>query len=154
MKGFMMGLTTGTYLVYLVDGDTDNRNSLVAQFQANGFTVFEFGSAEAFLEHHDRIKAGCLILELNLPGMNGLELQNHLNRLQIPLPLIFMTSSADVASAVSAIQNGAVSFLQKDSDSSQLIAIASRLATANRTGQPIPWRRHPYAPLADSWRDI
>ncbi|MDE1545521.1 response regulator [Dechloromonas agitata] len=150
----MMGLTAGTYLIYLVDGDADNRDFLVAQFEANGFTVFEFESAEAFLENRDRIQAGCLVLELNLPGMNGLELQSHLNQLQIPLPLIFVASSADVASAVRAIQNGAVDFLRKGSDSAQLIAIANRLVTANRTGKPAPWRHHPYAPFADSWRNI
>ncbi len=150
----MMEQTASTYLIYLVDGDADNRYSLVAQFEANGFTVFEFESAEAFLENHDRIQSGCLVLELNLPGMSGLELQSHLNQLHIPLPLIFIASSADVPSAVRAIQNGAVGFLRRGSDSSQLIAIANRLVTANRTGQPAPWRRHPYAPSADSWRNI
>lgn len=148
-----MGLTSGAYVIYLVDGDANSRRSLVAQFQLNGFTVFDFESAEAFLEKYNRIQAGCMVLELNLPGMNGLELQSLLNQLRIPLPLIFIASSADVASAVSAIQNGAVDFLRRGSDSSQLIAIANRLLTANRTGQPAPWRRHPYSPLAECWRN-
>lgn len=149
-----MGLTSGAYVIYVVDGDANSRRSLVAQFQLNGFTVIDFESAEAFLEKYNRIQAGCMVLELNLPGMNGLELQSLLNKRRILLPLIFIASSADVASAVSAIQNGAVDFLRRGAEFSQLIAIAKRLLTANQTGQPAPWRRHPYSPLPECWRGI
>lgn len=149
-----MGLSCRECTVYVVDGDTDSRRSLVGQLQAHGLTVLAFESAEAFLQNHDRIKAGCLILELNLPGMNGLALQHCLNQRQISLPLIFITSSPDVASAVRAIQNGAVDFLRKGPDSSRLIAVANRLVTAIRTGRSAQWRRHPYAPSIDCWRDV
>jgi FixJ family two-component response regulator len=153
-KGFRMGLPCRERSVCVVDGDADSRCALVGQLQAHGLTALAFESAEAFLESHDRIQAGCLILELNLPGMNGLALQRCLNQLQISLPLIFIASSADVASAVSAIQNGAVDFLRKGPDSSRLIAVANRLVTAIRAGRPAPWRRHPYAPPTDCWRNI
>ncbi len=149
-----MGLSCRECAVYVVDGDADSRCTLVGQLQAHGLTVLAFESAEAFLENHDRIQAGCLILELNLPGMNGLALQRCLNQLQIWLPLIFMTSSADVASAVRAIQNGAVDFLRKGRDTSRLIAVANRLVTAIGTSRPVPWRHHPYAPSPDCWRNV
>jgi len=149
-----MELSCRECAVYVVDGDADSRCTLVGQLQAHGLTVLAFESAEAFLENHDRIQAGCLILELNLPGMNGLALQRCLNQLQIWLPLIFMTSSADVASAVTAIQNGAVDFLRKDPDCSRLIARVNRLVAAIRTGRAVPWQRHPYAPSPDGWRHV
>ena len=149
-----MGLSCRECPVFVVDGDADSRGSLVGQLQMHGLTVFAFDSAEAFLEIHDCIQAGCLVLEMNLPGMSGLALQRCLNQLQISLPLIFITSSTDVATAVGAIQNGAVDFLRKGSDNSRLIAIANRLVTAIRTGQATPWRRHPYAPSIDNWRNV
>ncbi len=149
-----MGLSCRECTVYVVDGDADSRCSLVGQLQVHGLTVLAFENAEAFLENYDRIQAGCLVLELNLPGMSGLALQRCLNQLEISLPLIFMTSSADVASAVRAIQNGAVDFLRKGRDTSRLIAVANRLVTAIRTGRSAPWWRHPYAPSIDGWRNV
>lgn len=149
-----MGLSCRECTVYVVDGDADSRCSLVGQLQVHGLTVLAFENAEAFLENYDRIQAGCLVLELNLPGMSGLALQRCLNQLEISLPLIFMTSSADVASAVTAIQNGAVDFLRKDPDCSRLIARVNRLFAAIGTGRPVPWRYHPYAPSPDCWRNV
>lgn len=149
-----MGLSCRECTVYVVDGDADCRCSLSGQLQADGLTVRAFESAEAFLENHERVQAGCLLLELNLPGMNGLALQRCLNQLQIALPLIFMTSSADVASAVTAIQNGAVDFLRKGPDRSRLIARVNRLISAIRTDRSASWGRHPYAPPTDCWRNV
>jgi FixJ family two-component response regulator len=148
-----MGLPCRECTVCVVDGDADSRRSLVGQLRAHGMTVLAFECAEAFLESQDRMQVGCLILEVDLPGMNGLALQGLLNQRQIPLPLIFITSSADVASAVRAIQNGAVDFLQKGPDSSRLITVLHRLVTAIRTGRSAQWRPHPYAPASDAWRN-
>lgn len=149
-----MGLSCHECTVYVVDGDADSRCSLVGQLQNHGFQVLAFQSAEAFLECHDRIQAGCLILELNLPGMNGLSLQRYLNQLQIFLPQIFVSTSADVSSAVTAIQNGAVDFLRKGSDSSRLIAVLHRLVTIIQSGRSVQWRRHPYAPSTGCWTNV
>ena len=150
-----MGLSCRECTVYVVDGDVDSRCSLlVGQLQEHGFQVLAFESAEAFLENHDRIRTGCLILELNLPGMNGLSLQHCLNQLQLSLPQIFVASSADVSSAVTAIQNGAVDFLRKGSDSSRLIAVVHRLVTIIQSGRSEQWRRHPYAPSTACWTSV
>jgi len=132
--------------VYVVDGNADSRGSLVCQLEAHGMTVVAFECAEDFIENYDEFRAGCLILELNLPRMNGLALQDFLNQRQIPLPLIFITSSRDVASAVTAIQNGAVDFLRKGPDISPLLNALSRVVRAIRIGRSDGWRRHPYAP--------
>lgn len=134
------------YIVYVVDGNADSRGSLVCQLKAHGMTVAAFEGAEDFIENFDEFRVGCLILELNLPHMNGLALQNLLNQRQISLPLIFITSSGDVASAVTAIQNGAVDFLRKGSDISPLLNVISRVVRAIRIGWPSAQRRHPYAP--------
>lgn len=133
-------------IVYVVDGNADSRVSLVCQLRAHGMRVAAFGCAEDFIENYDQFRAGCLILELNLPDMNGLALQDFLNQRQIPLPLIFNTSSRDVASAVTAIQNGAVDFLRKGPDISPLLNALSRVVRASRIGWPGGQRRHPYAP--------
>lgn len=132
--------------MYVVDGNADSRGSLVCQLEAHGMTVAEFECAEDFIENYDEFRAGCLILELNLPHMNGLVLQGFLNQRQIPLPLIFITSSGDVASAVTAIQNGAVDFLRKGPDISPLLNVISRVIRTIRIGWPGGQRRHPYAP--------
>lgn len=132
--------------VYVVDGNADSRRSLVCQLEAHGMTVVAFACAEDFIENHDEFQAGCLILELNLPRMNGLALQDFLNQRRIPLPLIFITSSRDVASAVTAIQNGAIDFLRKGPDISPLLHVLSRVVRAVRIGWPSGQQRHPYAP--------
>lgn len=149
-----MGFSCRECTVYVVDGDADCRCSLAGQLQTDGLTVRAFESAEAFLENHDSVQAGCLLLELHLPGMSGLALQRCLNQRQISLPLIFMASSADVASAVTAMQNGALDFLRKGPDRSRLIARVNRLVAAIRTGRAVPGQRHPYAPSPDGWRHV
>ncbi|MFN4326043.1 MAG: response regulator transcription factor [Azonexus sp.] len=146
-----MGLPCRECLVCVVDGDAACRSSLSAQLRAAGLTVCAFDSAEAFLESQEHTQADCLILELNLPGMGGLALQRCLNQRQRALPLIFMASSADVASAVTALQNGAVDFLRKEADCSPLVARVCRLVAAIRTGRAEP-RRHPYAPSPGAGR--
>lgn len=132
--------------MYVVDGNADSRGALVCQLEAHGLKVAAFECAEDFIENYDEFRAGCLILELNLPHMNGLALQDFLNQRQIPLPLIFITSSRDVASAVTAIQNGAVDFLRKGPDISPLLHVLSRVVRAIQIGWPSGQRRHPYAP--------
>lgn len=149
-----MGLSGHTHTVYVVDGDADHRCSLVEQLRAAGMTVLAFDSAESFLASNMHPRTACLILDLNLPGMNGLALQAHLNQRHVPLPVIFMASAADIASAVTAIQNGAVDFVQKSHGNTPIIAAANRLVAAIQTGPPATSWRHPYAPATDGWGDL
>lgn len=140
-----MSQSSQVCIVYVVDGNADSRGSLVCRLEAHGMTVAAFECAEDFIENHDQFRAACLILDLNLPGMSGLALQAFLNQRQIPLPLIFVTSSGDVTSAVTAIQNGAVDYLRKSPDISPLLRVLNRVIRALRTGCPCVSRRHPYA---------
>lgn len=98
--------------IFVVDDDLAVRESLEALLRAAGHEVECFGSAADFLSAY-REEPGCLLLDIRMPGMSGLELQAHLNERQMVLPVIFITGHGDVSMAVEAMQGGAVDFLQK-----------------------------------------
>lgn len=105
--------------VYVVDDDQDVRDSLCVLIQSIGLPVVPYSSAEAFLEACDPAnggtthRAGCLVLDIRMPGISGLELQEELGRRRITLPIIFITAHGEVPAAVRALQNGAFDFLEK-----------------------------------------
>jgi FixJ family two-component response regulator len=100
-------------IVYLVDDDPSFLRALSRRLQAGGYRVECFGSAEEFLAHPRSEVPGCAILDLQMPGPGGLELQEVLARAEMPLPVIFLTAHADVPSSVRALKAGAVDFLTK-----------------------------------------
>jgi FixJ family two-component response regulator len=108
-------------VVYLVDDDVSIREALTGLLEALELTVVSFESAEAFLQHERADAAACLILDLQLPEMNGLELQT---RLADPasLPIIFITGHGDIPSSVRAMKGGAHEFLTKPVDREALLA--------------------------------
>lgn len=99
--------------VFLVDDSIDVRESLTQLIEMNGLTVEAFSSAEQLLETNLDDRMGCLILDLKMPGMNGLELQTVLSQRGIALPIIFLTAHGDIPASVKAIQAGAIDFLTK-----------------------------------------
>lgn len=99
--------------VFLVDDSIDVRESLTQLIEMNGLTVEAFSSAEQLLEANLDDRMGCLILDLKMPGMNGLELQTVLSQRGIALPIIFLTAHGDIPASVKAIQAGAIDFLTK-----------------------------------------
>ncbi len=99
-------------LVFVVDDDPAACASVVAVVEAQGFSAQRFESAEAFL-HAYRNQAGCLIADLRMPGMGGLELQEQLVEAGTSLPVILISAYADVPLAVRAMQSGAVTLLEK-----------------------------------------
>ena len=99
--------------IHIIDDDTDLRTSLVDFFESAGMQAAGFESAGAFLEHADLSQPGCILLDIRMPGMTGLELQAKLIGLGYPLPIIFMTGNASVASSVSAMKAGALDYLVK-----------------------------------------
>jgi FixJ family two-component response regulator len=118
-------------LVYVVDDDTRVREALAALLRANGRDVQTFDSGEAFLDtpHHNVV--ACLIVDMRMPGMNGLEVQK-LVGMDSSIPVIFITGRGDVPSAVLAMKSGAVDFLTKPLDEDALIrAVDAALATAH-----------------------
>lgn len=99
--------------VYLVEDDDAVRDSLQLVLESVGHKVSAFSRADSFLEKFSTAMAGCIVLDIRMPGMNGMELQRQLNNRNSILPIIFVTGHGDVPMAVEAMQRGAVDFVQK-----------------------------------------
>lgn len=116
--------------VYIVDDDEAVREGLQLLFESGGYAVSACADAETFLQEYDAGRPGCLILDLRMPAVSGLELQERLARLDPPPPIIFLTGHGSVPTAVKALQGGAVDFFQKPiADEQQLL---DRVAEALR----------------------
>jgi FixJ family two-component response regulator len=108
--------------VYVVDDEEPMRNALRRMLVAEGIRVECFASAAEFLRSPIETYRGCLLLDLGMPGMNGIELQATLAERGIRIPIIFLTGTTDVADAVLAMKGGAADFLQKPFDNVVLVA--------------------------------
>jgi two-component system response regulator FixJ len=119
--------------VHVVDDDAAVRRSLERLLDTAGFHVVSYDSSSAFLQTARGLAAGCVLLDIQMPGVDGLKVQSVLNRLRVPLSVIVMTAHGDVASAVQAMKAGAVDFLEKPFDDKTLLnAIEAALAKAGR----------------------
>ncbi len=107
--------------VFVVDDDESVRHSLCWLLESVKLKVVAFSSAEEFLENVDTDHAGCLILDVRMPGMNGLELQQTLTAKTSTLPIIMLTGHGDVPMAVRAMSKGAFDFVQKPFNGPQLL---------------------------------
>ena len=99
--------------VYIIDDDEAVRDSLRMLLRVAGKDVVLYANAREFLDDYSEAMTGCLVLDIRMPGMTGLELQEKLNEQGCVLPIIFITGHGDVPMAVTAMQNGAEEFLQK-----------------------------------------
>ena len=108
-------------LVYLVDDEFAVRDSLTLLIESTGQAVRSFASAEAFLNNYDPKKSGCLLLDVRMPSMNGLELQDELLRREISIPIIFISGHAGIPESAKAFRAGAVDFLEKPFDNALLL---------------------------------
>ncbi len=102
-----------SHLISIVDDDPSMSRMLCRAIKAAGLSVDAFGSAEEFLESAALRASVCLILDVNLPGMSGLELQQRLNASRLEVPIIFMSAQADEATQLRALKAGAAGFLRK-----------------------------------------
>jgi RNA polymerase sigma factor (sigma-70 family) len=107
--------------VFVVDDDQAMRSSLQWLIESMGMHVETYASAQAFLDAYYPGRAGCLLLDVRMPGMSGLELQAYLARREHRIPVIMITGHGDVAMAVKAMKNGAVDFIEKPFDDEALI---------------------------------
>jgi two-component system, LuxR family, response regulator FixJ len=126
--------TTST--VFIVDDDDAVRKSLALLMQSAGLPVESFASAREFLTRYDAYQPGCVVLDVRMPEMTGLELQEYLNIHGAIIPVIFITGHGDVPMAVEAMRAGAYDFLQKpflDADLLERIRRALEQDRANRT---------------------
>jgi two-component system, LuxR family, response regulator FixJ len=102
-----------TPTVFVVDDDEGVRNSLRFLLKSVGLNTRAMASAREFLEAFKQNQAGCLVLDVRMPGMSGIELQQQLNLRGATIPVIFITGHGDIPMAVEAMQHGAFDFLQK-----------------------------------------
>jgi FixJ family two-component response regulator len=107
--------------VFVVDDDPSVRDSLRCLLESAGFAVETHATAHDFLEHYQPSRRGCLLLDVRMPGMDGLELQRRLAEKSIFLPIIILTAYADVPLAVKALQAGAADLVEKPYDEDDLL---------------------------------
>jgi len=107
--------------VFVVDDDPAMRQSLRWLLQSVGLAVETYGTAEAFLSTIDVTRAGCLVLDVRMPGMSGLHLQEELKHRGIILPIIVVTGYAEVPTAVKALKTGAIDFIEKPFSDQMLV---------------------------------
>jgi FixJ family two-component response regulator len=100
-------------IVYLVDDDEAVRDSLGMLFKSIGLLHEAYASALDFLQHYDPKRQACLVADIRMPGLSGLELQQRLNDQRAEIPVIFITGHGDVPMAVTAMKSGAADFIQK-----------------------------------------
>jgi FixJ family two-component response regulator len=124
-----------TPTVCLVDDDPSVRRSLGRTLRAVGYEVAAFASAEEFLASGQCARPGCLVLDVDMPGLNGLELQERLARENRGIPIVFITAHGDIPMTVKAIQRGAVDFLPKPFGSEAfLAAVRAAMEKGTRDG--------------------
>ena len=100
-------------MIFVVDDDTSMRDALQRLLRSVGLQVTTFASAQEFLHHRGADVPGCLVLDVRLPGLSGLDLQHELAAAQMDLPIIFITGYGDIPMTVQAMKAGAVEFLTK-----------------------------------------
>ncbi len=112
--------------VYIVDDDEPMRDSLVWLLESHGFAIEAYPSGESFLEAYREEMRGCLVLDVRMPGMSGLELHERIIARRATLPVIFITGHGDVPMAVSALKKGAVDFLEKPFGDDEILRLIER----------------------------
>ena len=118
--------------VFVVDDDEAMRDSLAWLLESHGLRVRGFESGEAFLEAWREDMAGCLVLDVRMPGMSGLELHEKLQGLRSTLPVIFVTGHGDVPMAVSALKRGAADFIEKPFNNKEILSLIEQSLAVDR----------------------
>ena len=127
--------------VCIVDDDEAVRSALKLLLKTLGVPVLAYGSAQEFLAAFDPQRQGCLVLDIRMPGMSGLELQQELNARGALAPIIFITGHGDVPMAVEAMQHGAMDFLQKPFRDQDLLDRINKALEKDRAGREILGQR-------------
>ena len=125
-------------VVFIIDDDGELRDSLRHLVSKGGFLARPYPTADDFIQSFEEPSIGCVLLDLRMPGLNGLELQLELNRRGSKLPIIFLTGHGDIRAAVGAVKRGAFDFVEKPFDNHELLelikaAVAKSRAIAGQT---------------------
>jgi FixJ family two-component response regulator len=121
-------------LVAIVDDDESVQLALRDLIESDGLPATCFGSAEQFLDSEARNEAACLIVDVRMPGMSGLELQAKLKAERCPIPIVFITAHGDAEMRIHAMREGAVEFLSKPFDDAVLLEIVQTALERWRNG--------------------
>lgn len=120
-KSFRLNSAVHNPVVFVVDDEASIRKALKSMLEAAGYEVQTFARASEFLAGYVPSQPGCLVLDVRMPGMDGLELQRYLTEHHIQIPVIILTGHGDVSMAVRSMESGAVSFLEKPADPDALL---------------------------------
>ena len=145
-------------VVHVIDDDADVRQSLAFLLSTAGLAVRVHDSAVAFLKALPEVKDGCVVTDVRMPGIDGLELQRRLGELELRLPVIVMTGHGDVPLAVEAMKAGAVDFIEKPFDDEVMLsairaALASQADDRERNARAAAIQER-IARLSDRERDV
>ena len=127
-----MEMTTAEETVFVIEDDDSMRRALARLIRSVGLQVEAFTSAQEFLSHPPPEGPSCLVLDIRLPGLSGLQLQESLNQYGMGIPIIFITGHGDVPMSVQAMKAGAVDFLQKPVNDQQLLDAVHRALSNDR----------------------
>jgi len=137
----LSGLLPASVVVYLVEDDDSSRTACARVLSAAGFTVRPFASGSEFLAHLPD-HPGCVVLDLQLPGGSGLDIQQRLAALDNPVPIVFLTGHGDVPQSVRAMKAGAVDFLTKPVDAPTLLDAVARALARDVANRAVRGRQH------------
>ncbi|TAH48134.1 MAG: response regulator transcription factor [Betaproteobacteria bacterium] len=121
--------------IHVVDDDEALRDSLVWMLESNGYAVRPFDSAESFLDAYAEAMTGCIVLDVRMPGMSGLEMFDELGRRRCTLPVIFITGHGDVPMAVSALKKGAADFIEKPFSDRDMLRLVEQCLEQERASR-------------------
>ena len=151
-------MTSGTAIVFIVDDDVSVLKGVKRLLRSAGFAAETFASAREFLEQYDRNVAGCVILDLAMPGFDGLQMQQALADRDSVLPIIFLTGRGDIPTSVRAMKGGAVDFLTKPASDDELLAAVrgaiQRCEVLHRVREEVATIRRRAATLTPREREV
>ena len=124
--------TASEQIIHVVDDDEALRDSMTWMLEGNDYKVATYESAEAFLRVISPTMVGCVVLDVRMPGMSGLELFEELGRRRCTLPVVFITGHGDVPMAVSALKKGAVDFIEKPFSEADMLRLIEQCLTLER----------------------
>jgi FixJ family two-component response regulator len=142
------GLSSGSMVtpasptIFVVDDDASFRNAIARLLHAGGYAVQTFASATDFLESFRGCTPGCVLLDVHMPGLTGLELQSALARAENPLPIVFVTGQGDIPTSVQAMRAGAEDFLTKPIRKAVLFPAITRALARDAHEREQRTRRH------------
>ena len=124
--------TASEQIIHVVDDDEALRDSMTWMLEGNNYKVATYDSADAFLRVISPVMVGCVVLDVRMPGMSGLELFEELGRRGCSLPVVFITGHGDVPMAVSALKKGAVDFIEKPFSEADMLRLIEQCLTLER----------------------